>query len=109
MSRKILCSCHVAVFSVGWLGGGGVHPVPPLVAGPRAGLPRRGAAGGRGLPAAGPAASPATTTTTAAAGGATAVRSSTTATTTPTPAAETFGARCQSSKFNQIRIWIKFS
>ena len=103
-----MLSCHVAVFSVGWLGGGGVHPVPALVAGPRAGLPRRGAAGGRGLPAAGPAASPATTTATAARG-ATAGRSSATATTTPAPAAETFGARCQSSKFNQIRIWIKFS
>ena len=102
-------SCHVAVFSVGWLGGGGVHPVPALVAGARAGLPRRGAAGGRGIPAAGPATSPATTTPTTAAGGATAVRSSATATTTPTPPAETFGARCQSSKFNQIRIWIKFS
>ena len=107
---KIMLSCHVAVFSVGWLGGGGVHPVPALVAGPRARLPRRGAAGGRGIPAAGPAPSPATTATTAAAaGGATAGRSSATATTTPTPPAETFGARCQSSKFNQIRIWIKFS
>ena len=106
--KKAVCSCHVVLFSVGWVGRGGVHAVPALVAGARAGLPRRGAARGRGIPAAGPAPSPATTTT-AAAGGATAVRSSATATTTPTPAAETFGARCQSSKFNQIRIWIKFS